>query len=123
MTGPKIPKSKRSILMPKFLVDEMREYLERLGIGDDERIFPVTKYYLEHKTRRGNDAAGVGRITVHALRYSYVSLLIDTGFSVVAIADRMGYNSADIRFCYAYLFPSARNEIADQLDKVRRFIG
>lgn len=120
VTDPKTPKSKRSILMPKFLVEEMTEYLEELHIGDDERVFPVTKYFLAHEMRRGSDAAGLECIRVHDLRHSHVSLLIDMGFSAVAIADRMGHESADITFRYAHLFPSAQNEMADQLEKARR---
>lgn len=123
VTDPKTPKSKRSILMPKFLVHEMSEYLEELGVGDDERVFPVTKYFLSHEMRRGSDAAGLERIRVHDLRHSHVSLLIDMGFSAVAIADRMGHESADITFRYAHLFPSAQSDMADQLDKARRVIG
>ena len=123
VTDPKTPKSKRSILMPKFLVEEMREYLDELDIDDDERVFPVTKYFLTHEMRRGSDAAGLERIRVHDLRHSHVSLLIDMGFSAVAIADRMGHESADITFRYAHLFPSAQSDMADQLDKARRAIG
>ncbi len=39
---------------------------------------------------RGAKAAGVKRIRIHDLRHSYISLLIDMGFSAVAIADRVG---------------------------------
>lgn len=85
--------------------------------------FPVTKYFLTHEMRRGSDAAGLERIRVHDLRHSHVSLLIDMGFSAVAIADRMGHESADITFRYAHLFPSAQSDMADQLDKARRAIG
>jgi integrase len=122
VTEPKTPKSKRSILMPKFLVEEMTEYLEELHIGDDERVFPVTKYFLAHEMRRGSDAAGLECIRVHDLCHSHVSLLIDMGFSAVAIADRMGHESADITFRYAHLFPSAQSDMADQLDKARRVV-
>ncbi|WP_456297722.1 tyrosine-type recombinase/integrase [Hugonella massiliensis] len=59
-------------------------------------------------------------IRVHDLRHSHVSLLIDMGFSAVAISDRMGHESADITFRYAHLFPSAQIDMADQLDKARR---
>lgn len=120
VTDPKTPKSKRSILMPKFLVEEMSEYLDELHIGDNERVFPVTKYFLAHEMRRGSDAAGLEHIRVHDLRHSHISLLIDMGFSAVAIADRMGHESADITFRYAHLFPSAQNDMADQLEKARR---
>ena len=41
ITDPKTPKSIRRIAMPKFLADEMKEYLEefRTDIGEHDRIF------------------------------------------------------------------------------------
>lgn len=50
------------------------------------------------------------------LRHSHISLLIDMGFSAVAIADRVGHESIDITYQYAHLFPSKQTEMADRLD-------
>ena len=49
-------------------------------------------------------------------RHSHISLLIDMGFSAVAIADRVGHESIDITYRYAHLFPSKQIEMADKLD-------
>ena len=48
--------------------------------------------------------------------HSHISLLIDMGFSAVAIADRVGHESIDITYQYAHLFPSKQTEMADRLD-------
>ena len=61
-------------------------------------------------------ASGVKRIRVHDLRHSHVSLLINMGFTVLAIADRMGHESIDITYRYAHLFPSEQIQMAEQLD-------
>lgn len=46
ITEPKTPKSHRTIKIPRFLAEEMQDYLKSLyGIGPTDRIFPVTKYY------------------------------------------------------------------------------
>ena len=50
------------------------------------------------------------------LRHSHISLLIDMGFSAVAIADRVGHESIEITYRYAHLFPSKQTEMADRLD-------
>ncbi len=55
------------------------------------------------------------RIRIHDLRHSHISLLIDMGFSAVAIADRVGHESIDITYQYA-LFPSKQIEMAEKLD-------
>ena len=60
--------------------------------------------------------SGVKRIRIHDLRHSHISLLIDMGFSAVAIADRVGHESIDITYRYAHLFPSKQIEMADRLD-------
>ena len=48
--------------------------------------------------------------------HSHISLLIDMGFSAVAIADRVGHESIEITYRYAHLFPSKQTEMADKLD-------
>ena len=38
------------------------------------------------------------------------------GFTVLAIADRMGHESIDITYRYVHLFPSEQTQMAEQLD-------
>ena len=117
ITTPKTKKSNRIIKMPKFLCEEMQDYLQMLyGLKKKDRIFTVTKSYLHHEMDRGAKAAGVKRIRIHDLRHSHISLLIGMGFSAVAIADRVGHESIDITYQYAHLFPSKQTEMADRLD-------
>ena len=99
ITSPKTPKSNRTIKMPQFLCDEMQEYINMFyEAGENDRIFPISKSYLHHEMDRGAKAAGVKRIRIHDLRHSHISLLIDMGFSAVAIADRVGHESIDITY-------------------------
>ena len=120
ITTPKTKKSNRTIKMPHFLCEEMQEYLGMLyGLKKKDRIFTVTKSYLHHEMDRGAKAAGVKRIRIHDLRHSHISLLIDMGFSAVAIADRVGHESIEITYQYAHLFPSKQTEMADKLDMER----
>ena len=116
ITEPKTPKSNRIIKMSDFLMDEMQDYIKSLyGVKGTDRIFPITKSYLHHEMDRGNKATEVKRIRIHDVRHSHVSLLIDMGFSAVAIADRMGHESIDITYRYAHLFPSVQEEMAEKL--------
>lgn len=116
ITEPKTPKSVRIIKMPDFLTEEIKEYINSIyGIKPKDRIFPITKSYLHNEMSRGSKEQGVKRIRVHDLRHSHVSLLIEMGFSAVAIADRVGHENIDITYRYAHLFPSKQVEIADKL--------
>lgn len=102
--------------MPDFLAAEMKDYIKSLyGISPGERIFPISKNYLHREMTRGCKETKVKRIRIHDLRHSHVSLLIELGFSAVAIADRVGHESIDITYRYAHLFPTTQKEIAQKL--------
>ena len=120
ITTPKTEKSNRTIKMPQFLTDEIQDYLKMLyDVGENDRMFTVTKSYLHREMDRGAKEAGVKRIRIHDIRHSAVSLLIDMGFSATAIADRVGHESIDITYNYAHLFPSKQTEMAEKLNMER----
>lgn len=120
ITTPKTEKSNRTITMPQFLTDEIQDYLKmQYDIGEDDRMFTITKSYLHREMDRGSKEAGVKRIRIHDLRHSAISLLIDMGFSATAIADRVGHESIDITYNYAHLFPSKQKEMAEKLNMER----
>ncbi len=122
ITTPKTEKSNRVIRIPKFLAEEMQEYLKSLyNIQPQDRMFPITKSYLYREMQRGSKESGVKRIRIHDIRHSHVSHLIDLGFSPTAIADRVGHESIDITLNYAHLFPSKQAEMADKLDLERGY--
>ena len=74
ITTPKTKKSNRTIKMPNFLCDEMKDYLGMLyGIKKKERIFTITKSYLHHEMDRGAKSAGssVSESTTSGIRTSH----------------------------------------------------
>ena len=117
ITTPKTKKSNRVIKMPQFLCEEMQDYIKMFYSAEkDDRIFPISKHYLHSEMDRGCKQAGVKRIRIHDLRHSHISLLIDMGFSALAIADRVGHESIDITYRYAHLFPTRQTEMAEKLN-------
>ena len=124
ITTPKTPKSNRVIQMPQFLCDELQDYLKQLyGVEPDSRMFPISKSYLHREMDRGCKQTGVKRIRIHDLRHSHISLLIDMGFTALAIAERVGHESIDITYRYAHLFPTRQVEMADKLDLLKNEKG
>ena len=120
ITTPKTKKSNRVIQMPDFLCDEMQDYFKQLyGLEPDSRIFPLTKHTLKRGMEFGCKASGVKVIRIHDLRHSHVSLLINMGYSAVAIGNRVGHESVEITYRYAHLFPTVQKEMADKLNVER----
>lgn len=121
ITEPKTKKSIRTVVMPDFLAEEMKKYMAGIyKLKDNQLLFPITKSYLHHEMTRGSKKSGVKRIRVHDLRHSHVSLLIELGYSAIAIADRLGHESIDITYRYAHLFPSKQNDMAISLSNIRK---
>lgn len=122
ITPPKTPKSKRVITIPEFLATDIKDYMDSLyDLQEDDRLFPITKYYLEHEMQRGIKESGVKRIRVHDLRHSHASMLIELGFSPLEIANRLGHEKVETTLnTYAHLYPNKQTKLAERLDSEYR---
>ena len=122
ITPPKTPKSKRVITIPEFLAADIKDYMDSLyELQENDRLFPITKYYLEHEMQRGIKESGVKRIRVHDLRHSHASMLIELGFSPLEIANRLGHEKVETTLnTYAHLYPNKQTKLAEWLDSEYR---
>ena len=121
ITPPKTPKSIRTVSIPEFLCAELKAYTERLyGLHRHDRIFPYTKSFFEHEMVRGTRNGTLKRIRLHDIRHSHASLLIELGFSPLAVADRLGHEKVETTLnTYSHLFPHKRDEVAEMLQKLK----
>ena len=104
--------------MPTELADELGDYIDSLySIKENEPIFPLSKSELHRVMTLGSDKAGVKRITIHGLRHSHISLLMNyvSCASVMDIAKRAGHKSPDITMIYSHRYSNKDEIIADQL--------
>ena len=54
------------------------------------------------------------------IRHSHASLLIEMGFSPLAVADRLGHEKVETTLnTYSHLFPHKRDEVAEKLQKLK----
>lgn len=122
ITPPKTPKSKRVITIPEFLAADIKDYMDSLyELQENDRLFPITKYYLEHEMQRGIKESGVKRIRVHDLRHSHASMLIELGFSTLEIANRLSHEKVETTLnTYAHLYPNKQTKLAERLDSEYR---
>lgn len=119
ITEPKTAKSKRVITLPDFLVTELEEYVSRLyGMMPNDRLFSITKSYLEKEMIRGVKLSGVKKIRLHDLRHSHASLLISKlGAQPNLVADRLGHEKIQTTLnTYLHLYPNQKRDLADQLN-------
>lgn len=116
---PKTRQSNRIVTMPGFLVDEIGDYLSwNKGSNPADRVLPkVTVSTLGKALARGARDAGLQRIRVHDLRHSHASMLIEKGFSVPAIAARLGHSGQEITHRYMHPYSNADSRIAMALDR------
>lgn len=118
---PKTPKSKRIIPIPDFLYDNIQAYINSLyKIEEDDRIFYFTRDYLKKEMDRCCKPSGVKVIRVHDLRHSHASLLIELGYDVLLISERLGHENVETTWnTYAHLYPNKHEQLATDLNKLR----
>ena len=122
ISTPKTPSSVRKVSMPAFLCDELKEYIDMLYEPQaDQRIFMITKSNLTKNFHNLSREAGLKRITVHGLRHSHVSLLINKKYDIFEVSKRIGHKSIKTRQdIYGHLFDEVQRTIANDLDSIRR---
>lgn len=113
--------SYRCISIPKFLYDEMMEYTNSLyDYRPDDRIFYFTKSHVNTEMAAVCKASGITKIRPHDLRHSHASLLIEMGFNILIISQRLGHENVQTTWeTYAHLYPDKEKLLATQLDVVK----
>ena len=118
ITEPKTKQSVRTIEIPEFLKQEIKQFIEgHYGMPENERLFPIVQEAVQHKMKQNMMKAGVKKIRVHDLRHSHVAYLINKGIEPILIKERLGHK--DIRITlntYGHLYPNQQRRIADLLD-------
>lgn len=117
---PKTAKGERTVNIPDFLTDEIREYIKHLYKPDpNDRLFPKQLNYIRSAFNIRVKRSGVKKIRIHDLRHSHASTLIHLGANPVLVAERLGHESPDITLkTYSHLFPSSQAEIVQKITKV-----
>lgn len=118
---PKTESSERCIAIPQFLYDEVMGYINKLyGIEPTDRLFCFTKSFLGKEMRRIARLAGIPPIRIHDLRHSHASLLIEMGYNILMVSERLGHKKVQTTWnTYAHLYPDKGKQIAFGLQEAR----
>lgn len=118
---PKTDNSVREVPMPAFLYDEVQSYIGALyEIEPTDRIFYFNHGTLNRELDRAAEKAGIHRIRIHDLRHSHAALLVELGYSIVAVAERLGDTVEVAMGTYSHLYPDKKQGMADDLDRRAR---
>ena len=120
ITPPKTPKSNRVITVPDFLLADLKDYMNSIYcLESTDRLFPVTKYYMEHEMQRGIKNSGVKRIRIHDIRHSHCALLLEMDITPLEAAERLGHERVETTLnTYAHLYPNKQKQLSDKLEKI-----
>ncbi len=120
VTPPKTPKSNRTITLPPFLLEDLREYMGMMyNLQPENRLFPRPKNFFESEMQRGIKASGVKKIRLHDIRHSHASLLVEMGLQPLEIAERLGHEKIETTLnTYSHLYPNKQTKLASRLETV-----
>lgn len=125
ITAPKTESSIRVITIHEELLNEIKEYISSLyHARPTTRLFAGrSKSFFEHELDRGIKAAGLKKITIHCLRHSYASMLVNMGFSPIEIAKRLGHGKVTTTIeTYCHQSMDAQEKNAGRLGELDRRI-
>ncbi len=114
---------RRKVPIPAILRDYLVEHLARVDRSGADLIFgntPEISFTSNMLQRRADHAwkeAGLERITPHACRHTFASLMVAAGVNAKALSTFMGHANISITLDrYGHLMPGSEEEAAGLLD-------
>ena len=122
ITPPKTPKSIRNIIIPDFVMSEVKDYIASIyDLGETDRVFPFTKSYINNAMERACKKSGVKKIRIHDIRHSHASYLINLGCAPLLISERLGHEKIQTTLStYSHLYPNKHQEVVDMMQNQHR---
>jgi len=110
--GPPKHNSNRVISLPKFLIDEILAYRQTLPEPPD-RIFLISYAAMKVNFTKYLKRSGLPHITLHGLRHSHASHLIQLGVPITTISHRLGHANAAITLrVYSHVYQKSDKDVA-----------
>ncbi len=113
---PKTKSSTRVITMPSFIMQELKEYRESLYEPPQE-FFLTTYALLKWHFNKYKAMCNLPNISIHGLRHSHASYLIQKGLPITSISARLGHaNSHTSLAIYSHMYADGDKTIANTLE-------
>lgn len=126
---PKTKSSVRTLAVPKFIQEDVARLIEEQSRRPAQSEFlilngfgePVHHSWANKHLNALIKKYGLPHITVHGLRHTYASMLINAGIPIAEVSVQLGHASIDITLrAYTHLFTeasTASRRISDLLDE------
>lgn len=124
-TEPKTKNSSRIVLIDGELTNLLKTYLINRDDSKEFLFYSDKNDYLPYTTMNREFSkylkkSGAKKITVHDLRHSYASLLINNGADPFLIAEMLGHaNVTQVNETYGHLYPSRKIELIKKLESIK----
>ena len=121
ITKPKTASSIRTVYIPDFLSNEIKEYFSKIYDNDPkQRIFMFNKVSVKRQIESISVKYGLKKIKIHEIRHSHASLLIEQGFNPLLISERLGHDDIQTTLnTYSHLYPNKHGQMAAQLNNLK----
>lgn len=120
---PKTFSSIRKVMLPNKTYINLLKYIKDNNIKPNQFLFFKDRPIPETTLRRYFDfyieKANVTKITIHELRHSHASMLINANEPISVVSKRLGHaNIEETLNTYTHVLPSEQKELANRLDKL-----
>ena len=115
----------RSVPLPEFLIDELRDHLTTLDNDPDGYVFRAStgtplrwrNFYSQHFKPAVRQAGLPESTRFHDLRHTFASFLIVQGAHPRAMMERLGHSSINVTLgTYGHLLPGVDEELTRKLN-------
>lgn len=113
-------KSYRTVKIPSFLIEELKDFIESLGpLEPNSHIFETSKSTLLKHLHEGAAKAGVEDICVHCLRHSYISMCVYNGIPYTTISTQVGHSKFLQTLHYSHSYKNSGDFLVNALEQVK----
>ena len=126
---PKTKTSTRVLTVPRFILDDIEILKKEHGKRARQSNFlienlwgdPSSSYWVDKRMHELIEKNDLPHITMHGLRHTYTSMLINAGIPIAEVSSELGHSSIDITLrTYTHLFrdaSTASKRISEHFEK------
>jgi len=118
---PKTDKSFRILSIPHSLVNQLTKF--SANKSKDDFIFSKSKTYLHKVIKKLCRTLGIPKFTIHDLRHSHASYLLQSNVSIIEVSDRLGHENVYTTLkTYAHIIPNHYGLMNETLERISRLL-